>query len=204
VGRIFCIGRNYAEHIKELGNKPDPGLAATGGPDDDACVVFMKPSSCIVRAGEDVVLPRGRGAVHHEAELVLRLDAAGAIDALALGLDLTLRDLQGTLKKKGSPWELAKAFDHAAPLGEWVPRQGQDLNALEFSCSVNGAVRQQGNTGDMLFSCARILKILARSWAPVAGDIIYTGTPAGVGPLVAGDRIAVESSMLGRWQWQCR
>ena len=192
VPRIFCIGRNYAEHVKELGNAPD-----------NTCVVFMKPGSCLVPAGQAVTLPKGRGAVHHEAELVLRLDARGQIDALTLGLDLTLRELQNELKKKGSPWELAKAFDHAAPLGDWVPYTGQDLEALTFGCSVNGALRQQGNTKDMLFSCARILSILAQTWAPAAGDIIYTGTPAGVGPLVSGDRIAVESSTLGHWQWQC-
>lgn len=161
----------------------------------------MKPGSCLVPAGRAVELPKGRGAVHHEAELVLRLDARGAVDAVTLGLDLTLRDLQGELKKKGSPWELAKAFDQAAPIGDWVPFRGQDLQALEFTLTVNGAVRQHGHTRDMLYPCARILQILAQTWKPVAGDVIYTGTPAGVGPLVPGDRATLESASIGRWEW---
>lgn len=191
--RIFCIGRNYAEHIKELGNALD-----------NQCVVFMKPGSCLVPAGQTVTLPKGRGSVHHEAELVLRLDAKGAIDAITLGLDLTLRELQSELKKKGSPWELAKSFDDAAPIGEWTPYKGQNLQALEFTCSVNGALRQRGHTRDMLFSCERILTILAQTWRPLAGDVIYTGTPAGVGPLVSGDCIELSSDAIGRFEWNCR
>jgi 2-keto-4-pentenoate hydratase/2-oxohepta-3-ene-1,7-dioic acid hydratase in catechol pathway len=203
VHRIFCIGRNYAEHIRELGNAPD-----------DACLVFMKPPSCVVPAGEPIVLPRGRGSVHHEAELVVML-TGGDVDvpveraldyvaAFTLGLDLTLRDLQGELKKKGAPWELAKAFDGAAPLGEWTPYQGQDLQALEFSCDVNGARRQSGNTADMLFPVARLIHILSRTWALQPGDIVYTGTPAGVGPLAAGDRVTLASAATGRFEWECR
>ena len=193
INRIFCIGRNYAEHIKELGNAPD-----------DACVVFMKPATCVVPAGDPVHLPRGRGSVHHEAELVVRLDSHGKVDALTLGLDLTLRDLQNELKKKGAPWELCKSFDGAAPLGDWVPWKGQDLQAIEFSCDVNGARRQSGNTKDMLFPVARLLHILSQSWALAAGDIIYTGTPAGVGPLVPGDRVLLTGAGLGPYEWQCR
>jgi 2-keto-4-pentenoate hydratase/2-oxohepta-3-ene-1,7-dioic acid hydratase in catechol pathway len=202
VNRIFCIGRNYAEHIKELGNSPD-----------DACVVFMKPASCTVPVGQRVVLPRGRGSVHHEAELVVMLGGGGTdvpveralehVAALTLGLDLTLRDLQNELKKKGAPWELAKAFDCAAPLGEWQPYSGQDLQALEFSCDVNGARRQSGHTKDMLFPVARLIHILSRSWALAPGDIIYTGTPAGVGPLVPGDRVTLAGPTLGHFKWQC-
>jgi 2-keto-4-pentenoate hydratase/2-oxohepta-3-ene-1,7-dioic acid hydratase in catechol pathway len=202
VNRIFCIGRNYAEHIKELGNSPD-----------DACVVFMKPASCVVPPGQPVKLPRGRGGVHHEAELVVLLNgggadiavehALGAVAALTLGLDLTLRELQNGLKKKGAPWELCKAFDGAAPLGEWVPYDGQDLQALEFACDVNGQRRQTGNTRDMLFPVSRIIHILSRTWALQPGDIVYTGTPAGVGPLQAGDSVTLSSPALGRHEWRC-
>jgi 2-keto-4-pentenoate hydratase/2-oxohepta-3-ene-1,7-dioic acid hydratase in catechol pathway len=198
VKRIFCIGRNYAEHIKELGNAPD-----------EAFVLFMKPPSCLVPPGKTLSLPRGRGSVHHEAELVVALTGGGAdipeaqalshISHISLGLDLTLRDLQ----KKGSPWELSKAFDQAAPLGEWTPYRGQDLQALEFTCQVNGALRQHGKTRDMLFSVARQIHILSRTWALQDGDIIYTGTPSGVGPLVPGDRIALESADIGRFEWNC-
>lgn len=202
INRIFCIGRNYAEHIKELGNSPD-----------DACVVFMKPSSCVVPVGQPVVLPRGRGGVHHEAEVVVLLSGGGAgipveralenVAAITLGLDLTLRELQNELKKKGSPWELCKSFDAAAPLGDWVRYDGQDLQALEFSCDVNGARRQSGNTRDMLFPVARIINILSRSWALAPGDVVYTGTPAGVGPLVPGDRVTLAAPALGTYEWTC-
>jgi 2-keto-4-pentenoate hydratase/2-oxohepta-3-ene-1,7-dioic acid hydratase in catechol pathway len=192
VNRIFCIGRNYAEHIKELGNSPD-----------DACVVFMKPASCVVPAGQPVVLPRGRGSVHHEAELVVML-SDGKVAALTLGLDLTLRDLQGELKKKGAPWELAKAFDQAAPLGDWVPYDGRDLQALEFTCDVNGQRRQSGHTRDMLYPVERLIQILSRTWALAPGDIVFTGTPAGVGPLVPGDRVVLAGAGLGPFEWQCR
>lgn len=203
VNRIFCIGRNYAEHIRELGNTPD-----------EACVVFMKPASCVVPAGEPIVLPRGRGGVHHEAEMVVMLTGGGDdipveralenVAALSLGLDLTLRELQNELKKKGAPWELCKAFDHAAPLGEWTAYNGQDLQALEFTCEVNGQLRQRGQTRDMLFSVARQIHILSKSWALAPGDIVYTGTPAGVGPLVPGDRVTLASPTLGRHEWTCR
>ena len=200
--RIFCIGRNYAEHIKELGNAPDV-----------AFVLFMKPPSCVVPAGQTLTLPRGKGSVHHEAELVVALTGGGAdiaedaalshISHLTLGLDLTLRDLQNELKKKGSPWELAKAFENAAPLGDWVPYKDQTLQDLEFQFKVNGALRQHGKTGDMLFSVARQIHILSRTWALQDGDIIYTGTPSGVGPLVPGDRLLLESEGIGRFEWNC-
>jgi acylpyruvate hydrolase len=202
VNRIFCIGRNYAEHIKELGNTPD-----------EAFVLFMKPASCVVPLGESLTLPRGKGSVHHEAELVVALTGGGAdiaeadalthVSHLTLGLDLTLRDLQNALKKNGSPWELSKAFDQAAPLGEWKAYHGQDLQALEFTCRVNGALRQHGKTGDMLFSVARQIHILSQTWALRDGDILYTGTPSGVGPLLPGDRIALESADIGRFEWNC-
>jgi len=202
VNRIFCIGRNYAAHIEELGNTPD-----------EAFVLFMKPASCVVPPGQAVRLPRNRGSVHHEAELVVLLTGGGSdipedqalshISHLTLGLDLTLRDLQNELKNKGNPWELAKAFDQAAPLGEWKPYQDQDLQALEFTCHVNGSLRQHGKTRDMLFNVARQIHILSRTWALQDGDIVYTGTPAGVGPLLPGDRIALESAAIGRFEWNC-
>jgi len=202
IKRIFCIGRNYAAHIEELGNTPD-----------EAFVLFMKPASCVVPVGQAVKLPRNRGSVHHEAELVVLLTGGGAdipedqalshISHITLGLDLTLRDLQNELKNKGSPWELAKAFDQAAPLGEWKPYHGQDLQALEFTCHVNGTLRQHGRTRDMLFGVARQIHILSRSWALQDGDIVYTGTPSGVGPLLPGDRVSLESGEIGRFEWNC-
>jgi acylpyruvate hydrolase len=203
VNRIFCIGKNYAEHISELGHV-----------DDGQCLIFMKPPSSVVPAGAPIPLPRNRGSIHHEAELVIRLSGGGAdipaaralahIDAITLGLDLTLRDLQAGLKQRGAPWELAKAFDGAAPLGDWTPYKGQDLQALEFTCHVNGALRQSGNTADMLFPVPRLIHILSTTWALQPGDVVFTGTPAGVGPLVPGDRVTLESAAMGRFEWPCR
>ncbi|HUP91495.1 MAG TPA: fumarylacetoacetate hydrolase family protein [Solimonas sp.] len=204
-GRIFCIGKNYAEHVAEL--------AHLGHAPDGQCVVFLKPPSAIVPEGQPVKLPRGRGSIHHEAELVVQLGGGGAempiqsalshVTGITLGLDLTLRDLQTELKDKGKPWELAKAFDGAAPLGRFTPYVGQDLQALEFTCTVNGALRQHGHTKDMLFSVARQIHILSRTWALADGDLIYTGTPKGVGPLVPGDEVVLQGPGIGQFTWQC-
>lgn len=203
--RIFCIGKNYAEHVAEL--------AHLGHAPDGDCVVFMKPASCVVEAGQPIALPRGKGSIHHEAELVIRLGGGGAdippeqatrhITHLTLGLDLTLRDLQTNLKNKGNPWELAKAFDQAAPLGAWTAYRDQNLQALEFTCHVNGKLRQQGNTRDMLFPVNRIIHILSQTWTLQDGDVVYTGTPAGVGPLIPGDRVVLDGAGLGRFEWLC-
>lgn len=205
VNRIFCIGKNYADHVAEL--------AHLGHAPDGECVVFMKPASCIVPVGEPIVLPKNVGSIHHEAELVVLLtggerdvaveDAMDCVAGITLGLDLTLRDLQTQLKNKGKPWELAKAFDGAAPLGEFQPYLGQDLQALRFTCHVNGALRQAGNTAEMLYTVARQVHILSQTWALQPGDAIYTGTPAGVGPLLPGDRVVLEGKSLGRHEWLC-
>ncbi|MEK6805895.1 MAG: fumarylacetoacetate hydrolase family protein [Pseudomonadota bacterium] len=195
VQRIFCIGKNYADHVAEL--------AHLGHGADGDCVVFMKPASCIVPVGQPIRLPKNQGEVHQEAELVVRLGPNAQVTHLTLGLDLTLRELQTQLKNKGAPWELAKAFDHAAPLGDWHPYRGEDLQALEFSCHVNGQPRQHGHTRDMLYPVTRQIEILARSWRLGDGDVIYTGTPKGVGPLRAGDRVTLESAITGRWEWIC-
>lgn len=205
IKRIFCIGKNYAEHVEELKH--------LGHAPDGECVVFLKPASSIVPEGQSVRLPRGRGSIHHEAELVVRLGGGGAsipleraldhVSGITLGLDLTLRDLQTELKAKGKPWELAKAFDGAAPLGAFKPYLKQDLQALEFTCTVNGALRQHGRTRDMLFTVARQIQILSQTWALAAGDIIYTGTPKGVGPLVPGDEVVLQGPGIGSFTWHC-
>ncbi|HEY1076660.1 MAG TPA: fumarylacetoacetate hydrolase family protein [Fontimonas sp.] len=206
VNRIFCIGKNYAEHVAEL--------AHLGHQADGECVIFLKPASAVVEPGQPIVLPKKRGSIHHEAELVVQLTGGGrdiplkhALDSVAgitLGLDLTLRDLQTELKAKGKPWELAKAFDGAAPLGDFRPYLDQDLQNIEFTCHVNGELRQHGHTRDMLFSVQRQIHILSQTWALEPGDVIYTGTPKGVGPLVPGDRVALESALTGRIEWRCR
>lgn len=210
MSRIFCIGKNYTAHIEEL--------AQLGQPSDEQCVIFMKPSSCIVPAGQPIVLPRDRGAVHHEAELVVQLGNFGAngrrnipVDAatghvthLTLGLDLTLRDLQTQLKQRGAPWEQAKAFDGAAPLGEWQAFDPhKDLQALDFSLHVNDTLRQHGQTRLMRYTVAHQIHILSQTWRLTDGDMLYTGTPAGVGPLQPGDRLRLASDAIGRFEWRC-
>lgn len=203
VNRLFCIGKNYAKHVAEL--------AHLGHASDGDLVVFMKPASCVVPEGEVVELPRDRGEIHHEAELAVLLTGGGRdipedeamehVAGLSLGLDLTARDLQTRLKNKGLPWELSKSFDGAAPLGDFKPYLEQDLQALEFSCHVNGDLRQHGHTKDMLFSVARQIHLLSQTWALLPGDVIFTGTPEGVGPVRAGDRVSLSSPRIGRFDW---
>lgn len=198
--RIFCIGRNYAAHISEM-----------GAPPNDQCIVFMKPVTSLV-TGADVVLPRGVGSVHHEAELVVALGSGGKniprskalshIRAVTLGLDLTLRDVQAKIKEKSHPWEKAKTFDQSAPIGDFKPfDKNLDLTDIEFTCTVNGQIRQKGSTADMLFPVDRLIEILSDWWELLPGDLIYTGTPSGVGPVEPGDEVVVESPQIGRFQW---
>lgn len=200
--RIFCIGRNYAEHAREMG-APRPAQP----------VVFMKPATSLVRDGGPLRLPQGQGSVHHEMELVVAVGREGAavasrealehVAGVTLGIDLTLRELQSRLKQAGQPWELSKAFEGSAPVGEFVDWSGQfDIQNIEMRCAVNDALRQQGNTRDMLFPVAEIIAFLSHHWRLLPGDLIFTGTPAGVGPLAAGDRIEISSPQIGRFAWQ--
>lgn len=202
--RIFCIGRNYAEHAKEMG-APKPAEP----------VVFMKPVTSLVAEGQPLVLPKGQGSVHHEMELVVAIGKQGAdisaeaalghVAGVTLGVDLTLRDLQSRLKQAGQPWELSKSFDGSAAIGRFAFWPADfDFQNLEMRCTVNGELRQRGNTCEMLFPVTEVISFLSRHWRLLPGDLIYTGTPAGVGPLVAGDCIEIESTEIGRFQWECR
>ncbi|MGA9852928.1 MAG: fumarylacetoacetate hydrolase family protein [Gammaproteobacteria bacterium] len=199
--RIFCIGRNYAEHAQEMG-APKPAQP----------VVFMEPVTSLVAEGVPLVLPGDQGSVHHEVELVVAIGREGkeiqtgaALDHVAgatLGIDLTLRDLQNRLKQSGQPWELSKSFDGSAPIGKfiaWGPNN--HIHNIQMRCTVNGTLRQQGNTRDMLFPVAEIIVFLSRHWRLLPGDLIFTGTPAGVRPLVAGDRIEISSPQIGSFFW---
>ena len=200
--RIFCIGKNYDEHVKELGGKT---------PEEP--VVFMKPVSSIVAPGESLFMPRHGNLLHHEVEVVLLIGREGRdipqanalsfIAGVSLGLDLTLRDVQVQLKKAGLPWELSKSFEQSAPLGLFKAYHpgSIDLENLSFTCSVNGELRQQGNTRDMLFPIKSLIHMLSRWWALRPGDIVFTGTPSGVGPLKAGDRVDIESPGTGLFSW---
>jgi 2-keto-4-pentenoate hydratase/2-oxohepta-3-ene-1,7-dioic acid hydratase in catechol pathway len=198
--RVFCIGRNYAEHARELGN-----------PLPDEPVVFMKPAASLVPPGAVVPFPRHGRELHHEVEIVLRIGAGGRdipadealrhIDAVTVGFDLTLRDLQQALKAKGLPWEKAKAFEGAAPLGEWAAADTVDLADLSFRGYAGDDLRQAGNTREMPFPIPRLVAFLSSIWALAPGDIIYTGTPPGVGPVLPGQRLTAEADGIGRYHW---
>ncbi len=196
VGKILAVGRNYAEHNAEMGSAP------TAPP-----VLFLKPPSALVQDGGIVTLPMGLGQVHHEVELVVVIGRSGRaipekaafehVLGYAVGLDLTLRDLQSEAKKKGEPWDLSKGFDGAAPVSHAVPKESAgDVAALTLTLDVNGERRQEGSTGQMLHGVAALVAY-ASSWITLErGDLLFTGTPAGVGPLVAGDRVEARLSEL--------
>lgn len=185
--KIICVGKNYLDHAKELGD------AVPEKP-----VLFLKPPSTLVlassAANSSVTLPKARGPVHPECEIVVRLDAKGKINAVTLGLDMTLRDAQGDLKKKGHPWEIAKVFAHSSVLGPWIEiAKFQDYLNTPFTFSVNGTVRQSAKGSDMRYSPEQCLS-LARDYFPICdGDIVFTGTPAGVN--------GVEPGQTGELNW---
>ena len=186
--KIFCIGRNYSEHAKELGN------AVPENP-----VVFAKPDTALLKNGEDFYLPSFSNDVHHEIELVIKIHKVGKniqekfahnyYNEIGLGVDFTARDLQASLKSKGLPWELAKGFDGAAPLGNFMSIEGVDLSNIDFSLKKNGKLVQQGNTAQMIFSFDKIVSFISQYFTLKVGDLIYTGTPAGVGPVAIGDKL---------------
>jgi 5-carboxymethyl-2-hydroxymuconate isomerase len=197
IGKILCIGRNFVDHIRELGNE-----APT------APVVFMKPATAVIGDGGEVVIPSYSGNCHHEAELALLVGSGGrnipageALAALAgygVAIDLTLRDVQDELKKKGLPWDIAKGFDTACPLSTFVPADRvADPQDLTIRLTVNEELRQNGSTALMIHSAAQIVSHLSTIFTLEAGDIILTGTPAGVSRIVAGDRVRAEIPGVG-------
>jgi 5-carboxymethyl-2-hydroxymuconate isomerase len=196
VGKILAVGRNYADHNAEMGNAPSVPP-----------VLFLKPPSALVHDGGVVVLPTGMGQLHHEVELVVAIGRKGraisegaAVEHVlgyAVGLDLTLRDLQSEAKKKGEPWDLSKGFDGAAPVSQVVPRElAGDVTKLALTLEVNGDRRQDGVTGQMLHDVAALVAYSSRWITLERGDLLFTGTPSGVGPLVAGDRVVARLSDL--------
>jgi 2-keto-4-pentenoate hydratase/2-oxohepta-3-ene-1,7-dioic acid hydratase in catechol pathway len=202
VARVFCIGQNYLKHIKELSN-----------PIPEKPVVFMRPLSCLVAPGNDIHFPKHGKLLHYEVEVVVRIgkqgrnikeeEALSYLDAVTLGVDLTLRDLQKEKQQKGLPWEEAKSFEQSSPLGEFLPYDPASINLkdMNFRCKINGELRQNGNTNDMLFSFDRLLAELSKIWLLKPGDMIYTGTPSGVGPLKVGDVVEVENDQIGSFSW---
>jgi len=189
VRRIYCVAKNYSAHVREM-----------GGDERDPPFFFQKPRDAIVLSGSDVAYPKLTSDFHHEIELVMAIgvagehiasgDAADHVFGLAVGIDLTRRDLQFEAKKAGKPWEIAKAFDQSAPITEIVPTNGAALpTSGAIRLSVNGETRQSADLSDMTWGCAEVISTLSTHYKLEAGDLIYTGTPAGVGPLVPGDSI---------------
>ncbi len=185
--KIICIGRNYIDHIKELHNtipeKP---------------VFFMKPETALLQINNPFFYPEFSNNVHYETEIVLKINHNGRhierkfahkyYDEISVGIDFTARDIQVEQKKKGLPWEIAKAFDQSAPVGYFLPKSTfADLSNIHFSLKINGELRQNGNTGDMMLDFDHIISYVSRFVSLKTGDLIFTGTPAGVGPIEIND-----------------
>ncbi|MDX1587093.1 MAG: fumarylacetoacetate hydrolase family protein [Balneolaceae bacterium] len=189
VNSIFCIGRNYAEHAKELKNVvPDKPM------------VFLKPVSSLVFDGESIFIPEQSREVHHEVELVVAIGKTGKnisesqalsyIKGYGIGIDVTARDIQQQAKEKSHPWSVAKGFDTFAPLSSFISSSNiSNPQDLDLKIEVNGQVRQQGNTRDMIFPVKTLISYLSTIFTLNPGDLIFTGTPEGVSPIHAGDRI---------------
>jgi fumarylpyruvate hydrolase len=181
VRRIYCVGRNYAEHAQEMG--------FTGR---EPPFFFLKPADAVVPVGEgqtgQIDYPKLTQNFHHEIELVVALGEGGSIFGYAVGLDMTRRDLQGEMKKQGRPWCIGKGFDQSAPIGPIHPlaRTGE-LTKGAITLSVNGKVRQKGDLSELIWNVAETIETLRAAWTLQPGDLIFTGTPAGVGAVVAGD-----------------
>ncbi len=186
--KIICIGRNYADHAKEM-NAPLP----------EAPVFFLKPDTALLPAGTPFYIPDFTNDLHYECELVVKIKKVGKnipekfaaeyYDQIGLGIDFTARDLQGKAKEKGLPWEIGKSFDNSAPLGGFLPKESLDLSNLTFTLKKNGAIVQVGHTGDMIFTIDRLISYVSRFITLKTGDLLFTGTPAGVGPVAIGDHL---------------
>ena len=187
--KIICIGRNYIDHAKEL-NNPVPKRP----------VFFMKPDSALVIRNRPFFYPEFSNDVHHELEVVIKIDRLGRsieerfasryYSELGLGIDFTARDLQAEMKSKGLPWEIAKGFDYSAPVSEFFPVSDfKDVNQINFHLKLNGETVQTGNTKDMIFNFDKIIAYVSQFVTLKTGDLIYTGTPAGVGPVQINDHL---------------
>jgi 2-keto-4-pentenoate hydratase/2-oxohepta-3-ene-1,7-dioic acid hydratase in catechol pathway len=192
VGKILCLGRNYAEHAKEMHSE----VPVTP-------VVFLKPSTALLSSGEPIVIPAISQNLHHEVEFVVAIGRGGkgiiARDAYrhvlgyAVGLDMTLRDIQNEAKERGLPWAVAKGFDTSAPVSAIIPASEiPEPNKMTILCRVNGKERQRGSTADLIFTIPQIIEYVSSLFTLETGDLIFTGTPEGVGRVVGGDTIEAE------------
>ena len=188
--KLICVGRNYAEHIAELSNER---------PSEP--VIFIKPDSAVLPKKQAFFIPQFTNEVHYEVEVLVKINRVGKhiepkfahkyFDEIGLGIDFTARDLQGKLKEKGLPWEKAKGFDGSAVIGRWVSKKDYgELNNLNFTLSRNGEVVQRGNTGQMLWKIEELLAHVSQYFTLKKGDILFTGTPSGVGKITANDYLS--------------
>ena len=187
--KIICVGLNYRKHAAEM-NKPVPSEP----------LIFLKPDSAILKKNKPFFIPDFSADVQYEAEIVLRISklgkgipakyAARYFDALTVGIDFTARDLQKKFSQAGQPWELSKTFDGSAPLGNFIPKERfADLADINFTLDINGERKQTGNTSDLIFSFDEIISYVSRYYTLKTGDLIFTGTPSGVGPVKQGDNL---------------
>jgi acylpyruvate hydrolase len=192
VGKVVCVGRNYAEHARELGNEIP-----------EKPVVFLKPNTAIIYSGEKIIYPGFSEDMHHEVELVLLIGkkvkdvdtkkAEEAISGYGVGLDMTLRDVQSELKKKGHPWTIAKGFDTSAVLSDFVLKKDYKLTLNEIiSLSINGTIKQRSKLNTMIFAPSKIVEYISSLMTLEEGDLIFTGTPSGVGKVEKGDKLLAE------------
>jgi 2-keto-4-pentenoate hydratase/2-oxohepta-3-ene-1,7-dioic acid hydratase in catechol pathway len=192
VGKVVCVGRNYAEHARELGNEIP-----------EKPVVFLKPNTAIIYSGEKIIYPGFSEEMHHEVELVLLIGkkiknvdikkAEDAISGYGVGLDMTLRDIQSELKKKGHPWTIAKGFDTSAALSDFVFKKDYKLTLNEIiSLSINETIKQRSKLNAMIFAPSKIVEYISSLMTLEEGDLIFTGTPSGVGKVVKGDKLLAE------------
>ena len=197
IGKVVCVGRNYAAHAKEMGNEVP-----------DFPIVFLKTATCIIPSGGDVVHPDYSNDLHHEIELVLVIggeiknateeEAENAIAGYAVGLDMTLRDLQNESRKNGEPWTLAKVFDTSGILSPVVLKSEYRLRGNEkISLNVNGEPRQRSSLDKMIFSAVKTVEYISKKMTLEEGDLIFTGTPEGVGRVIPGDKLSGEIENLG-------
>ena len=184
--KIFCIGKNYAKHAAEM-----------GGSVPEVPMVFMKPHAAQLPNGKTFFIPEFSNNIHYEAELVVKINRAGKsiakeqawsfIDEVTLGIDFTARDVQAECKAKGHPWEVAKSFDYSAAIGDFVPCSEEQFNDLRFVLKVNQEIRQEGNPNHMIFDIPTIIAFISKRFTVQPGDLIFTGTPEGVGQVHPGD-----------------
>lgn len=190
-GKVVCVGQNYYDHIKEMGSVTN-----------EQAVLFMKPNTALCDLNLPLIIPVDKGECHNEAEVAILIksplkhvtpqQAMQGVWGIGIGLDLTLRDVQKELKSLGRPWELAKAFDNAAPLSPFFPlNEFDDVQNITFELFVNSELRQQGHTQKMIRTVAELLSIISENFTLMPGDVVLTGTPAGVGPLTPNDELTL-------------